>query len=124
MSQRLSNDLIRECKQRLLMLKQELMNRVRAGHLEFSAQEKASGDEIDQTMAHLAENNFLAAQERLRFQLMEIEYALARIQNGNFGMCEETGEPIEIDRLLALPYTRLSIEGAEMRESVGRRYAR
>lgn len=124
MSQRLSNDLIRECKQRLLMLKQELMNRVRAGHLEFSAQEKASGDEIDQTMAHLAENNFLAAQERLRFQLMEIEYALARIQNGNFGTCEETGEPIEIDRLLALPYTRLSIEGAEMRESVGRRYAR
>ena len=120
----LSSDLIVECKRKLLTLKQDLLNRVRSGHMEFSAHEKASGDEIDQTMAQLAENNFLAAQERLRTQLMEIEYALARIQNGTFGTCEETGEPIEYDRLLALPYTRLSIEGAEMRESVGRRYAR
>ncbi|MFN7728669.1 MAG: TraR/DksA family transcriptional regulator [Bdellovibrio sp.] len=120
----LSSDLIVECKRRLLTLKQDLLNRFRSGHMEFAAHEKASGDEIDQTMAQLAENNFLAGQERLRTQLMEIDYALARIQNGTFGTCEETGEPIEHDRLLALPYTRLSIEGAEMRESVGRRYAR
>ena len=119
-----TNEIVMECRRKLLALKQDLLNRVRTGQMEFSAQEKASGDEIDQTVAQLAENNFLAGQERLRTQLLEIEFALARIQNGSFGTCEETGEPIETERLLAIPYTRLSIEGAEMRESVGRRYAR
>jgi len=112
------------CRQRLLSLKQEMMNRVRMGHQEFAANERASGDEVDQTVALLAENTFLISQERLRKQILEIEFALARIQNGSFGICEETQEPIETDRLLALPYTRLSIEGAEMREALGRRYAR
>jgi len=55
---------------------------------------------------------------------MEIEMALGRIENGTYGICEETEEPIETDRLLAIPWTRLSIEGAELRESLGRRYAR
>lgn len=119
-----SQELVTECRKRLLSLKQELMNRVRMGHQEFAAHDRAAGDEIDQTVAQLAENNFLAAQERLRKQMLEIEFALARIQNGSFGICEETQEPIEMDRLLALPYTRLSIEGAEMREALGRRYAR
>lgn len=117
-------NIIQECQKRLITMKQDLLNRVRTSHLEFSAQEKASGDEIDQTVAQLAENNYLVGQERLRTQLLEIEYALARIQNGTFGVCEETGEAIESDRLLAIPYTRLSIEGAELRESVSRRYAR
>ena len=124
MSQGITHDMVLECKKRLLLMKQELMNRVRASHQEFSAQEKSSGDEIDQTVAQLAENSFLIAQERLRKQLLEIEFALARIQSGNYGICEETQEPIEADRLLALPYTRLSLEGAEMREAIGRKYAR
>ncbi len=41
-----------------------------------------------------------------------------------YGICEETEELIEEDRLLAIPWTRLSIEGAEIRESVNKRYAR
>jgi DnaK suppressor protein len=124
MSHGISQELVTECKRKLLLLKQDLLNRVRNSHMEFSAQEKSSGDEIDQTVAQLAENSFLISQERLRKQLLEIEFALARIQNGNFGICEETQEPIESERLLALPYTRLSIEGAEIREAMGRRYAR
>lgn len=119
-----SQEIVSMCRQRLLSLKQELMNRIRSSHQEFAANERASGDEVDQTVAQLAENTFLIAQERLRKQILEIEFALARIQNGSFGICEETQEPIETDRLLALPYTRLSIEGAEMREALGRRYAR
>ena len=41
-----------------------------------------------------------------------------------FGICEETEEVIEPERLRAIPWTRLSIEGAEIRESVNKRYAR
>ena len=62
--------------------------------------------------------------DRLRSQLYEIESALGRIENGSFGMCEETEEIIEVERLRAIPWTRLSIEGAEIRESVNKRYAR
>ncbi len=56
--------------------------------------------------------------------LLEIDYALARIENGKYGVCEETQELIETERLLALPQTRLSIEGAEIRESLQIKFAR
>ena len=124
LSNGISQDLVKECKQKLMIMKQDLMNRVRYSHQEFSTLEKASGDEVDQAVAQLAEDHYLIAQDRLRRQLLEIEFALSRIQNGSFGICEETQELIEFDRLLALPFTRLSIEGAEIREAVERKFAR
>ena len=75
-------------------------------------------------MRLLAEQEMLNLNDRLRSQLFEIESALGRIESGSFGMCEETEEPIEVERLKAIPWTRLSIEGAELRESVNKRYAR
>jgi len=76
------------------------------------------GDEADQTLKILAEKDALRTQKRLRETLLEIESALYRIQNGLFGICEETEEFIEPERLLVIPWTRFSIEGAETRESV------
>lgn len=122
--QGISSEIISECKKKLLAMKAELLNRAKALRAEFAANDKHSGDEIDQTVAQLAENNFLASQERVRTQLMEIEFALSRIQSGHFGVCEETGEYIERDRLMALPFTRLSIEGAEIREAHTKRFGR
>jgi DnaK suppressor protein len=119
----LSEDVVIECKKRLLVLKQDLMNRIRLSAQNFVETEK-TGDEIDLTVAQLEENSFLINQERLRFQILEIEYALGRIETGQFGICEETEEPIEVDRLYAIPWTRLSIEGAEIREAMSRKYAR
>ena len=72
----------------------------------------------------LTEAEFLNRHERMRNQLMEIEAALGRIENGSFGVCEETEEAIEPERLRAIPWTRLSIEGAEIRESMNKRFAR
>lgn len=119
-----NRELITECKRRLLNLKTETLNRVRSAHRELTAIDKSSGDEIDQAVAQLTENSFLANQERMRHLLLEVESALARIETNQFGVCEETQEPIEPDRLLAIPYTRLSIEGAEIREAMMRKYAR
>ncbi len=116
--------IIQECQRKLVMLKQEILNRARHIRSEFAQNDKNAGDEADQTVAHLAEHHFLVNQERLRQQLIEIEFALARIERGQFGICEETLEPIEQDRLLAIPYTRLSIEGAELREATQKRFAR
>lgn len=119
----LTKELIQECQRRLLQLKTDLLNRTQSQRLEITVADKMSGDEADQTVAQLAENNFLINHARMRTQLLEVQVALARIENGSFGICEETSEPIETARLLALPYTRLSIEGAEMRESKSLRYA-
>lgn len=123
MNSRISEQIVSECRRKLLTSKQDILNRFRTAQREFVHTEK-SGDEGDVSVAHIAEHSFLVSQERMRNQLMEIEMALARIEQGTFGFCEETEEPIEAERLLAIPWTRLSIEGAEMREAVGRKYAR
>lgn len=116
-------NLVAECKRRLVDAKTDLLNRVRQTRNDLHFEDKG-GDEADQTVRILAEAETLSLQERLRSQLLEIELALSRIENGTYGICEETDEQIEHDRLLAIPWTRLSIEGAEIRESVQKRYAR
>lgn len=121
----LSRDLVDKCKKKLLEAKAEILNRVRESRQDlYNTEDAKGGDEGDQTMRALAESEFLSMHERLRKQLMEIEMALSRIERGIYGICEETEEPIEKDRLLAIPWTRLSIEGAEIRESIKKRYAR
>ena len=119
----ISEPLVRECKQKLLHSKADLLNRVKESRNDLNNDEKG-GDEADQTIRVLAEAEFLSRHERLRNQLMEIEGALARVENGSFGICEETEELIEPERLRAIPWTRLSIEGAEIRESMNKKYAR
>lgn len=120
-----TQEVITQCRKKLLQLKQDILNRSRQSAIEFASNRReTSGDEIDQTVANLEEHSFLISQTRLRDQLSEIEFALARMENGTYGICEETDEPIETERLLAIPWTRLSIEGAEMREALNRRYAR
>lgn len=120
----ISEKLVAECRQRLLQSKQDILNRVKEARSNLDQNEEKGGDEGDQTIRVLAEQEFLSMHERLRSQLMEIESALARIESGAYGYCEETDEEIEPERLRAIPWTRLSIEGAEIRESMNKRYAR
>jgi DnaK suppressor protein len=58
----------------------------------------------------------LRTRDRERKLLKKIDQALARIDNGEYGYCEETGEPIGIGRLLARPTASLSIEAQQRRE--------
>ena len=116
-------ELVQECKTRLLQAKADLLNRVKETRRDLHFEDKG-GDEADQTARLLAESETLTLHERLRAQLLEIEFALARIASGSYGICEETEEKVEPERLRAIPWTRLSIEGAEIRESIQKRYAR
>ena len=118
----LSKDLLIECKRRLIEKRSELLNTLETSRREH-AEVEFGGDEIDQSSAVLAESQFLTQQDRMRKQILEIDSALARIEAGTYGVCEETEESIESDRLLAIPWTRLSIEGAEVRESLSKRFA-
>jgi DnaK suppressor protein len=116
----LSQNLVTECKARLQELKARLLNQLREQRSVLATREVA-GDEGDLGLHALEENQLHVKNRRVREQLLEIEFALARIERGTYGLCEETNEPIEAERLLALPWTRLSIEGAEIREAQGTR---
>tara|TARA_Y100000817_G_C16540238_1_gene404146 strand:+ start:199 stop:615 length:417 start_codon:yes stop_codon:yes gene_type:complete len=58
----------------------------------------------------------LRTRDRERKLISKIEAALKRIEDGSYGYCEETGEPIEIKRLEARPVATLSLEAQEMHE--------
>lgn len=114
---------IKECKQKLIDMRADLMNRMRTSRQQFIPSE-VGGDEADQTVRLLAENELLATQQMIRMQILEIDLALARMDKGTYGLCEETEQPIELERLKTIPWTRLSIEGAEIREAQRKRFAR
>jgi DnaK suppressor protein len=110
------------CKQRLISAKADLLNRFQSHFADFNERERG-GDEADQTVSLLNENHLFITHQRLRSQLLEIEYALVRLSRGTYGICEETDQLIEPERLKAIPWTRLSIEGAEIREAQASRKA-
>jgi DnaK suppressor protein len=58
----------------------------------------------------------LRSRDRQRKLISKIDSALARIDDGSYGYCEETGEPISIKRLDARPIATLSIEAQERHE--------
>jgi DnaK suppressor protein len=58
----------------------------------------------------------LRTRDRERKLLKKVEQSLARIEKGEYGWCEETGEPIGVQRLLARPTATLSLEAQERRE--------
>ena len=58
----------------------------------------------------------LRARDRERKLLKKVEQAIGLIDSGDYGWCEETGEPIGIGRLLARPTATLSLEAQQRRE--------
>ena len=64
----------------------------------------------------------LRARDRERKLLNKIESALRRLDNGEFGYCEETGEPISLARLEARPIATMSIEAQERHERKEKTY--
>ncbi len=58
----------------------------------------------------------LRTRDRERKLLKKVQQSLARIEAGDYGFCEETGEPIGVGRLLARPTATLSLEAQQRRE--------
>lgn len=58
----------------------------------------------------------LRTRDRQRKLIAKIEDALRRIENGTYGLCAETGEPISLKRLEARPIATLSVDAQEMHE--------
>jgi DnaK suppressor protein len=62
----------------------------------------------------------LRTRDRARKLISKIDQALQRIENGSYGFCEDTGEPIGLRRLEARPIATLSIEAQERHERMER----
>lgn len=79
-------------------------------------------DEIDRASLETDKALELRTRDRIRKLISKIDDALRRIEDGTYGYCEETGEPIGIDRLEARPVTTLSIEAQERHERMEKTY--
>lgn len=108
-------------RRRLLAEEQALLSAVKAtaGHLQEA---EISSDWNDRASAEEEHTLELRVRDRERKLLRKIRDALQRIDEGNYGWCEETGEPIGIARLLARPTAALSLEAQERREQYKRRF--
>ena len=100
----------------LLQKRRELVGDM--GQMEREALRSASGSNLSNLPLHMADmgtDNYeqeftLGLVEKDRNLLREINAALAKIQNGTYGICEGTGKPISKVRLEAQPWARFSIE--------------
>ena len=95
------NDILREARETLEVLQQENSN-----HPDLA--DRASS-ETDRAIE-------LRARDRQRKLISKIDAAIRRIDEGTYGYCEETGEPISLKRLDARPIATLSIEAQERHE--------
>lgn len=95
------NDILREARETL-----DILQRENANHPDLA--DRASS-ETDRAIE-------LRARDRQRKLISKIDAALQRIDEGTYGYCEETGEPISLKRLDARPIATLSIEAQERHE--------
>ena len=82
-----------------------------------------SADIVDQASSYTEKNVELRAINRQIKLIAKIDSALKRIQNGTYGFCDDTGEPIGLKRLIARPIATLCIAAQERHEKEEKIYA-
>lgn len=95
------NDILREARETLDALQQE-----NANHPDLADRASSETDRAIELRAH----------DRQRKLISKIDAALSRLDDGTYGFCEETGDPISLKRLDARPIATLSIEAQERHE--------
>ena len=83
----------------------------------------ASADIVDQASSYTEKNVEMRAINRQIKLITKIDQAVKKIQDGTYGYCEETGEPIGIKRLIARPIATLCIAAQEKHEKEEKVYA-
>lgn len=79
-------------------------------------------DQLDRASLEADKALELRTRDRARKLISKIDDALMRLEDGEYGYCEETGEPIGIERLEARPVATLSIEAQERHERLEKTY--
>ena len=104
-------------KQKLLDWKAELVKTNNKALYNSSLDDNsASADIVDQASSYTEKNVEMRAINRQIKLISKIDAALKRIEDGTYGYCKETGEPIGLKRLMARPVATLSITAQEKHE--------
>jgi DnaK suppressor protein len=104
-------------RQKLLTSRAALLREL--GGIPLVEESVRDGDQADQASAEVDREFEVINRERTRMLLGRVDQALARIEAGTYGFCEQTGEPIGLKRLEAQPTATLSIEAQERQERSG-----
>jgi len=107
---------------KLIAWKEEILKEARETLQHLQDESQNHPDFADRASSETDRAIELRARDRQRKLIAKIDAALQRIDDGTYGYCEETGEPISLKRLDARPIATLSIEAQERHERRERVY--
>lgn len=107
---------------KLLIWKDDILRESRETLVHLQDDNNILPDLADRASTETDRSLELRTRDRQRKLIAKIEAALKRIEEGTYGFCEETGEPISLRRLDARPIATLSIEAQERHERRERVY--
>ena len=106
---------------KLLSWKKDLLKESSQTLNNLQNENEAKPDITDRASEEIDRSFELRTRDRERKLINKIDAALQRIEDGSYGYCDETGDPISIKRLEARPVATLSLEAQEMHEKAERR---
>ena len=109
-------------RKKLLIWRDEILAESRETLETLQAESHNHPDYADRASSETDRSIELRARDRQRKLISKIDAALKRLDEGTYGFCEETGEPISLKRLDARPIATLSIEAQERHERRERVY--
>jgi DnaK suppressor protein len=111
-------------KNKLLKLEEEILDNAKKTTQAFQEQEtNYIADPSDRATIEEEYALELRSRDRERKLLQKIRKALGLIETGEYGFCEDTGEPVGLKRLIARPTATLTIEAQERRETMQKHFA-
>ncbi|MDC3177763.1 RNA polymerase-binding protein DksA [Pelagibacteraceae bacterium] len=108
-------------RQKLLSWKKDLLKESSQTLTNLQSENEAKPDITDRASEEIDRSFELRTRDRERKLINKIDAALKRIEDGSYGYCDETGDPISIKRLEARPVATLSLEAQEMHEKAEKR---
>ncbi|WP_127090300.1 RNA polymerase-binding protein DksA [Aquabacter cavernae] len=117
------NDRQREYfRKKLFGWKEDILKEARETLQHLQDENQNHPDLADRASSETDRSIELRARDRQRKLIAKIDAALMRIEDGSYGYCEDTGEPISLKRLEARPIATLSVEAQERHERRERVY--
>jgi DnaK suppressor protein len=108
-------------RQKLVSWKKDLLKESSLTLNNLQNENEAKSDITDRASEEIDRSFELRTRDRERKLINKIDAALQRIEDGSYGYCDETGDPISIKRLEARPVATLSLEAQEMHEKAEKR---
>jgi DnaK suppressor protein len=109
-------------RKKLLDWKEQILKEAKETLAHLQAENENHPDLADRASSETDRAIELRARDRQRKLIAKIDEALTRLEDGTYGYCEETGEPIALKRLEARPIATLSVEAQERHERRERVY--